>query len=55
MYDTILVTLMEMQLHYSQSSRENAIQSSDNSQLPPITRKYHPAPPGGGSVEFTGE
>ena len=34
MYEPILVTLMKMQLHYSQSSHENAIQISDNFRLP---------------------
>ena len=40
-----------MQLHYSQSSRENAIQSSDNSRLPDYWEvQLSPSPFGG--VEF---
>ena len=34
MCDPILVTLLKMQPHYSQSSRENATPSSDTSQQP---------------------
>ena len=33
MYDPILVTLLKMELHYSQSSRENATPSSGTSPL----------------------
>ena len=38
MCDPILVTLLKMQPHYSQSSRENATPSSLTSQQPPSTR-----------------
>jgi len=42
MCDPILVTLMKMQPHYSQSSRENATQSSGTSLL----AYYQEVPPG---------
>ena len=46
--DPILVTVLKMQPHYSQSSRENATPSSDTSHWA-VTRKYPPPPPPLGS------
>ena len=46
MYDPILVTLIKMQPHYSQSSRENATPSSDTSPLA-FYLDIFPPPPGG--------
>ena len=43
MCDPILVTLLTMRLHYSQSSRENATPSSDTSPL--ASYKEVPPPP----------
>ena len=45
----ILVTLLKMQLHYSQSSRENETPSSGTSPL--ANYKEVPPPPGGGGDE----
>ena len=45
MYDPMLVTLLKMQPHYSQSSCENATPSSSTSPLASY-RKYPPLPPG---------
>ena len=44
MYDPILVTLIKMQPHYSQFSRENATPSSDTS---PLAYNQDIFPPGG--------
>ena len=44
MCDPILVTLLKMQPHYSQSSRENATPSSGTSPL--ASYKEVPPPPG---------
>ena len=44
MCDPILVTVLKMQPHYSQSSRENAIPSSGTS--PVASYKEVPPPPG---------
>ena len=54
MYDPILVTLIKMQPHYSQSSRENATPSSDTSPLAYSTRTYSPPPPPGGVYNHAG-
>ena len=48
MCDPILVTLLKMQPHSSQSSRENATPSSGTSQL--ASYKEVPPPPGLGSA-----
>ena len=46
MWDPILVMLLKMQPHYSQSSRENATSSSDTSLLASYgIGKYQPPPP----------
>ena len=44
MYDPIVVTLLKMQPHHIQSSRENATPSSSTSPLAP--HKEVPPPPG---------
>ena len=44
MCDPILVTLLKMRPCYSQSSRENATQSSGTSPLASLIRKYPPPP-----------
>ena len=48
MCDPILVTLLKMQPHYSQSSRENATPSSGTS---PVA-SYKEVPPPGSCVRF---
>ena len=45
MCDPTLVTLLKMQPHYSQSSRENATPPSGTSPLPSLIGKYLPPPP----------
>ena len=50
MCDPILVTLLKMGLHYSQSSRENATPSSGTSPLG--SYKEAPPPPRGGGGQF---
>ena len=45
MCDPILVTLLKMQPHYSQSSRENATRSSGTSPLASYTEVSVPPPP----------
>ena len=49
MCDPILVTLLKMQPHYSQSSRENETPSSGTSPL--ANYKKVTPPPGGGGYE----
>ena len=50
MCDPILVTLLKMRPHYSQSSRENATPSSGTSQL--ASYKEVPPPPGYPTFEY---
>ena len=52
MFDSILVTLLKTQPHYSQSSLENATPSSDT--FPLASYKAVPPPPGQ-IVDFLGE
>ena len=51
MCDPILVTLLKMQPHYSQSSRENATPSSGTS--PVVSYKEVPPPPPGLKLHLT--
>ena len=50
MCDPILVTLLKMRPHYSQSSRENATPSSGTS---PLAHHYEVPPPQGYGVTVT--
>ena len=53
MFDSILVTLLKMRPHYSQSSLENATPSSGT--FPLASYKAVPPPPPGQIVDFSGE